>query len=499
MSALFQPGFNPVVLYGVAAGTFFVFVLLVRWRQEFLSGSLIVVALLGMLCCQMAQPPVELLYRRAVRLREVTGTVVSYPDLGARYTAYVLAPDNIPAKIRVTCFWGENGRERIFYGDRMRLTGTCEVPKRLVGFDYRTYLARQGIFATMTIRGEGQIERIGTAGNPILRRGDALRQRLLERLDDVLAPREAGLAHGLLFGERAALSEKVEEAFRLTGLMHLLAVSGLHLGIFLAGLWFLLRFFGLRPVITYPLVGIAVLLVLWIVGPRVSLVRACLLFAFLGLGSVLADLGILLRRWVSPAQGLAAAALVILVMRPAALFDIGFQLSFAATAAIIAAFDPTFGIQARLRELSARLPFPAWSIRYPLTLLIASLAAQGGTAPFLAHHFCEIHLLLIIANLIVIPLATGVLWCGLLTLLFLSTPLFLPIATVFGWMLQSLIWVVEKVGALPLASLTVPAGMGIWLGGSVLFLVGVARYSREESSWTVNSTSMTSGSLLTER
>jgi len=53
---------------------------------------------------------------------------------------------------------------------------------------------------------------------------------------------------------------------RRAGLMHLLAVSGLHLGIFLAGLWFLLRSFGLRPRIAYPLVGIAVLFVLWIVG-----------------------------------------------------------------------------------------------------------------------------------------------------------------------------------------------------------------------------------------
>jgi len=495
----FRSGFSPVVLYGMAVGVFLVSLLIVRWRRGFLSGLLIVIALLGVLRYQTAQPSMELLYRRAGQLREVTGTVVSYPDLGKGYTAFVLAPDHIPAKIRVTCFWEEGERAKILHGDRLQLVGKGEVPKRFADFDYRTYLARQGIFATMAVNGEGQIEHIGAGGNPVFRYGDAIRQKLLARLDRALPLLEAGLAHGLLFGERAALSEDVEEAFRRTGLMHLLAVSGLHLGIFLAGLWFVLRLCGLRPVITYPLVGVAVLLVLWVVGPRVSLVRAALLFAFLGLGSVLADIGIILRRWVSPYQGLAAAALVILAMRPTALFDAGFQLSFGATAAIIATFDPTFGVQVWVQEFAERVPLPAWSVSYPLALLVVSLSAQAGTAPFLAYHFGEIHPLLVVANLIVIPLATCALWCGLIAVLFLPTPLFLPMAAFFGWVLKSLIWVVTKLAAFPFAVLGVPSWIGVWLGGLVLFLFGVGLYSRGESSWTLYSTSITSRSFSTER
>ncbi|GAI02586.1 unnamed protein product, partial [marine sediment metagenome] len=232
--SLLPPDLAPALLYWPAVGIAVTCVLLARVRRVFLVGLLVVIALLGGLRTQTSKPPTEELYRRAIYLREVTGTVVSYPDLGEGYTAFILAPDHLSAKIRVTCFWNEEDQERIFYGDRLHLVGAVEVPEYFDDFDYRAYLARQGVFATMAVGGEGQMEGIGTAGSRILRFGDNLRQKLLERLDQILPSVEAGLAHGLLFGERASLSDEVEEAFRRTGLMHLLAVSGLHLGIFLA-------------------------------------------------------------------------------------------------------------------------------------------------------------------------------------------------------------------------------------------------------------------------
>jgi competence protein ComEC len=148
----------------------------------------------------------------------------------------------------------------------VRITGCGRAPENFDDFDYRGYLARQGIFATMIVDSPAGVQQLGAAGGSVMRLGDRIRQLFLSRIDALLPPEEAALAHGLLFGERGMMPEDAEEAFRRAGLMHLLAVSGLHLGIFLAGLWFLLRSFGLRPRIAYPLVGIAVLFVLWIVG-----------------------------------------------------------------------------------------------------------------------------------------------------------------------------------------------------------------------------------------
>jgi len=396
----------------------------------------------------------------------------------------------------VTWFHGEKGYEKILYGDRLHLGGTCRVPPRFPDFDYRAHLARQGIFATMNVDENGIIERLGKSGSWLIRGGDLLRQKLLERLERILPREEAGLARGLLFGDRTALSDPLSEAFRRTGLMHILAVSGLHLGIFLAGLWFFLRVWGLRPVLTYPLVGAAVMFALWVIGPRVSLMRAALLFAFLGLGSVLSDLGLILRRWVNPFQSLAAAGIVILAIRPSTLLDVGFQLSFGATAAIIAAFDPGFKVTEWIDRLVARAPRGRSPLRYGLLLLVTSGAAQAGTAPFLAYHFRMFYPISLLGNLVIIPLATLGLWGGLTVLLLSVAPLFTPLGTALSAVLHAVIGIVKRLGSLPFAALPVPAWMGVWIGGIVVYLFLLAVYLRDRSSYTSYSTSIVSSPVV---
>jgi competence protein ComEC len=312
----------------------------------------------------------------------------------------------------------------------------------------------------------------------------------LAQIDALLPSEEAGLAHGLLFGEKRMMSAEIEDAFRRAGLMHLLAVSGLHLGIFLAALWFLLRLFGLRPRVTYPLVGIAVLLILWIVGPRVSLVRAALLFAFLALGSVLADCGLILRRWVSSYAGLAAAGMVLLAIRPTALWDVGFQLSFAATGAILFLFDRRFHVQRRLKALAQRSPFPTRIVSYPLTLIAVSAAAQAGTAPFLAYHFLALYPFALIASLVAIPLATLALWGGGMLLLVSWTPLAPWVARGLQLILHGLIVCVRAISNIPGSLLAVPGWSGIWIGGIVVYLFMLAIYVGDSSSCTLYSTSI---------
>jgi len=458
-----------------------------------LLGLFVCVALLGALRTQLTQQPIDQLASKATALAEVVGTVVSYPDLGDGSTQFDLQPDHIKGRVRVTWYWEARPSEPIRYGDRLQISGSARLPKRYPDFDYRAFLARQGIFSTMSLDGPQNIVHVGTGGSRLLRIGDTLRQRLLAALDRLLPPREAGLAHSLLFGERAALAPDVEAAFERTGLMHLLAVSGLHLGIFLAGLWFALRRLGLRPALAYPLVGFAVVAVLWIVGPRVSLIRAALLFAFLALGTVLADLGLILRRWVSPHQALAGAGLVLLALRPTALWDVGFQLSMAATSAILVAFDPVFGLQAWLTLRAKAIPGPNAPTRYALGVLTVSAAAQAGTAPILAYHFATIYPFVLLANLSAVPLAAAALWIGVVVLIFAATPLAGPLATGLDLLLRGLIFLVEGLASIPGSALPVPPLMGLWIAGLVGYLFLAVVYSGR-SSCTSYGTSIVSGS-----
>jgi len=423
----------------------------------------------------------DALLRQAGSLTEVVGTVVSYPSGGADRITFTFRPDTLDADLRVTWAVDPRAIEPVLYGDRLKLSGQASLPEAFDGFDYPAYLARQGIVAQMYVENAAGATRLGVQkGNGLLRRGNAVRQWILDALSEQLAPEVAALASALLLGDRAALAEESEDAFRATGLMHVLAVSGLHLGIVLAGVWLILRRLHVRAAIAYPLVGCVVLAVLWIVGPRVSLLRAGLLFAFLALGNLLADLGLILKRTIRPLNGLAAAAIVLLAWRPGTLFESGFQLTIAATAAILVVVSAAYGVPRRIEAISTRAGAGRLPVRYVLTLGAVSLAAQVGTVPVTAWHFGSLHPWAVLANLVVVPLAVVSLWIGLLALLSAGLGWAAPLQG-FGLALQELERLMVALSGLPAAEITVTKWVGPWLAG-VFGFVGLIVLYRSRSS-----------------
>ena len=487
-------GSIPVWIWFLVGAFSFGFALALRRRPRgFRVVVLVAIGCLGGMRGATVEPFSDELLDRAPYLTAVTGTVVSYPSYGDSYVTFTLRPDTLPADLRVTWFQPPTRAGAILFGDRVKLAGRVKLPEMFDGFDYPAYLARRNIFATMTVQADG-LTHLGACERSPLRMGAALRQRILSRFDAMLGLEASALAQSLLFGDRSALPDDVEEAFSRTGLMHLLAVSGLHLGIVLAGAWFVLRWLGLRPRFAYPLVGLLVLLILWIVGPRISLIRAALLFAFLALGSVLADLGLILRRSILSLNGLAAAVILILTCQPGSLFDAGFQLTVAATGAILLAFSPLLDWGASVNRACERIPsWVRWIGRPVLSLLAVSVAAQAGAAPVIAWHFGTFHPWALVANLAAIPLAAAALWGGLVTVAVLWTPLGGATAGAFGALLRAFSRVVEILSKLPFAQLPISRGIGLWMGGLVVFSFLAAGYVRSSSSSIWNSTSMTSG------
>ncbi len=468
-------------------------IVLRRWPMARRVALLTAIVCLGVLRVACERPFPDWLRQRTPSLEEIEGTVVSYPSIGTSYITFTLQPEVLPGRLRVTWFHDAPPVGAVRYGDRLRLSGSAEIPEPFDGFDYPDYLARQGIFATMAVDEDG-LEVIGGDGRSFFRWGDRLRQTILGRLDRWLSADESAMARSLLFGDRAALSDEIEEAFSRTGLMHLLAVSGLHLGIFLGGAWWIFRRLGLRPRWAYPAVGLLVLVALWIVGPRISLVRASLLFAFLALGSVLADLGLILRRSIRSMNGLAAAAIAILAMRPGALHDAGFQLTFAATASIVIAFSEPFNWHRKVTGYAERFGRLRATVHGALMLLVVGAAAQAGAAPIIAWHFEAIHPLALAANLVAVPLAGLALWCGFGAILLSGTSL-LPYAIVpFSFVLMGLKTIVVGLSRIPLSQLEVTQWMGVWLGALIVFAFATAAYLRGESLWTWKSMSIASGS-----
>ena len=454
-----------------------------RWWRVSMMAALVAVGLLGIVRVASVTPFPRWLSLRVPELHALTGTVVSYPEIGADRIGFIFEPDSLPGSLDVTWYEPPTVIGAVHRGDRVKIVGRARNPEAFDGFDYPAYLARRGIFATMTIESEEGLH-VLTRSSSLAGIGDRIRQAIIGKLDDCLLPDVVAMAQSLLFGDRSALPEDLETAFSRTGLMHILAVSGLHLGIFLAGIWWILRVLGLRPRIAYPLVGVVVLGVLWIVGPRVSLVRAALLFAFLGVGSVLADLGIILRRSVRPVNGLAAASIAILAIHPGALFEAGFQLTIAATASILIAFSKEQGWATRLLNGPAKMDGLSRLRSSLRRLFLVTLAAQAGATPVIAWHFATIHPIALLANMIVVPLAGAALWCGLVGL-----PL-LALGGGMGWallplggLLHALGSIVQAVARIPFSEIGVPRWMALWSGGLTAFAVLAGAYLSSDASF----------------
>ena len=492
-------GIGAPIWLAAAGGCFGIALLARRFGRVMRVAAFVAVGLLGFVRAASIAPFPEWLILRVPELHELTGIVASTPEIGADRIGFVLAPDGLPGRLDMTWFEPPRPIGVVHRGDRVTVIGRARVPEAFDGFDYPRYLARRGIFATMVLEGEAGL-RVESSAGTIVGTGDRIRQAVIGAFSERLSPELLAMAQSLLFGDRSSLPSDLEDAFSRTGLMHLLAVSGLHLGIFLAGIWWGLRALGLRPRITYPLVGVLVLGVLWIVGPRVSLVRAALLFAFLGLGSVLADLGFILRRWVNPLNALASTSIAILAMHPGALFEAGFQLTIAATASILIAFAAESGWASRL--LAGANGTRGWGrLRGNVVrLFLVAVAAQAGATPIIAWHFGAIHPVSVLANVVVVPLAGLSLWGGLAGSMLLAVGAGGWAIAPFGWLLMALRSIVAGLARVPLSAIPVPRWMALWTGAMVAFAVTTAAYvsSSDPLSWTSKSTSMVSESPVSD-
>jgi competence protein ComEC len=328
----------------------------------------------------------------------VVGVVADAPERSGA-TRFTVTVDSVGAhsvttrvdgRVRVTLQpppWADDpvSFPPVHQGDRVWLRGAVRPApgqRNPGGFDYAAYLARRGVCCVMYV-GDGQDVTVDPAARgPV---GDLVvgARRYVRGQIGRFVPSEDGRAvlRALLLGDRSGISDGQRTRFARTGLMHLLAVSGLH--VFQVGMVLytllrplLMRFRlgwraveGGRAVFTVLVLG----LYMAITGARPSVVRAVIMAAlFIG--------GILFQRSSHPLNTLGVAAIVLLALRPPALFDAGFQLSMGAVAAIVA-IHPRLVAWVPDRWMS--WPPAEWA----LSVTSASAAATIGTAPVLLWHF----------------------------------------------------------------------------------------------------------------
>lgn len=296
-------------------------------------------------------------------------------------------------------------------GDRVRVAGALQgLPPRRnpADMDYGAYLARRGVHATLRVREADDVVFLAPAARLSDRLAGAVQAYVRRALQARVPDGEArAVLLALLLADRSRLDAETRAAFAETGLMHLLAVSGLHVLLVGMALYGLLKpvlgrlgFRHARAEAARALGTLGVLAVYVLAtGATVSVVRAFVMTAALVGGRVL-------QRAPDTLNSLGAAALVLLALRPAALLDVGFQLSFSAVAALVLL---TPRLEAPVPAALRRHPAGGWALRS----LSASLAATLGTAPVLLATFGAVPLAALVLNLPAIPLTGVVLGSGL--------------------------------------------------------------------------------------
>ena len=251
------------------------------------------------------------------------------------------------------------------------------------------------------------------------------------------------LTQALVVGKKDELSRETHQAYRQVGASHLLALSGMHLGIIYSLLYFFLvrwvrhsrwRWYFL-PLILFSLWGYTL-----VAGMPVSLVRAALMLSVITITT-------LMQYRTDPLHPLALSAIIILLVEPAQVFSISFQLSYAAVLFLLLLWAP-------VNEL---FPQQNWVIK----LFVVSCIATLGTMPLTLYYFHQLPLLGPLLSLILIPLTTLIIWMTFATIL-------LPVAP-FGWTLNLMVSLQEKIltyaGNIPHTTITdiYPDKLGITL------------------------------------
>ncbi len=383
---------------------------------------------------------------------------------------YILTQDStlpVRAKLLVS---SKDTTLRVKIGQRVFLRGYISQPsgkRNPGGFDYRAYLARRNISARFYLK-QGEPLKLLSSNH-----GTFFQIRLIASLRNVFSQQithhlgqteEAFLLKGLLLGQRGQIDPEIQRRFARTGVIHVLAVSGLHVG------FILLLLMGLFSILRLPEIPRTILLILALIiyaaltGGKPPVVRASLMAAII-------LLGYLFQRRANVVNSLAVAALILLMINPFMLFDAGFQLSFLAVLGIVLfynrilnffQFSPQNALQ---RFLKMKL----------LPLLIVSFAAQLGTLPLTLYYFHRLPTYALLANLVVIPLVFVIVALGfaLITL----GPLWPFLGNLLAWpvkiLLAFLIHFVTFFSSLPGSAVESFGHLSLWYLLTYFILLGI--------------------------
>lgn len=334
----------------------------------------------------------------------------------------------------------DSAASKLLFGDRLMLEAKFSPPERALnpdGFDYAAYLKRQGVGAVCYVPlGSWRMTDRDMAFS-IQRQADICRNYLLNIYREFnIEGDEFAVLAALTLGYTDALQPDLRASYSATGAMHILSVSGMHVGVVYVVMAFLLSFLN-KNQRQKVLKAILISLFLWgyafLSGLSPAVVRATLMFSFVAVATCF-------ERKSQIYNTIFMSAFFMLLYNPNFLFDVGFQLSYSAVLSIIF-FQPIIG---KLYIANNKYSKAVWD------LFSVSLAAQLGTMPFTLYYFQQFPNYFLLTNFVAIPLSTIVIYLAMALLMTSFVPyLSVVVAFLLKWSLWLLNFLIVWVQNLP--------------------------------------------------
>ncbi|MDI6734816.1 MAG: DNA internalization-related competence protein ComEC/Rec2 [bacterium] len=354
------------------------------------------------------------------------------------------------------------------YGDKIKVAGKLKMPAGLRnpgGFDYSKYLTRKKVSAIVSVWDKKDIVKLGIGKfNPVFMFAYKIRDKASKTISNALLDNGsvcASFLDGLLLGKRSMLPDEIKAWFVDTGTIHILAISGLNVG--LIGIIF---FFLFHKIIRLPLrissIFTSLILIIFaiVTGAQPSVIRATIMA-----GALL--ISMLIQKDTDIYNIPVLSALIILLYNPLILFDVGFQLSFVAVLGLI--YWTPF-IEPKLWFLP----------KYIARCISASIAVQLALSPFLVFYFNKLSLVTVLANIVVVPLS-GIILVLSLAMFFLGI-IFMPLANLIGiinfYLVNGLLLCVSFFAHFPFAYIYLPTPSFVFIATYYLCLWALTRHKK---------------------
>ncbi|MEE8360308.1 MAG: ComEC/Rec2 family competence protein [Candidatus Omnitrophota bacterium] len=285
------------------------------------------------------------------------------------------------------------GKESFSYGDRVYLEGNLyRIPSYRISsnFNYRAYMESKGIYSILSISKNSHTRVLENGrGSPLKTLAYRLRREVKEMIADNMSPFSASMLSAIILGTRENMPDPLRQIMVRSGTIHIIAISGLHVGLVSLIILMILKFFGTPRKTSYIITFCMLVFYCILTGARTPVVRVTLM-------ATIIFTGLIINRKASIYNALGAAALVILVINPTQIFDLSFQLSFVSVISILA-------LSPKIKNYLFKNADPGPVKRTLGALFSTSFAAWAGLLPLTVYYFKIVTPIAVLANMIVVP------------------------------------------------------------------------------------------------